>query len=62
MARVRTITHGYRLDTGWERIDRRPLTPEVAHELRSNGYTMVMAKRGLFDSREISLSQLPQAR
>jgi hypothetical protein len=57
MARVRTITQGYRLATGWEKIDRRPLTPEVAHELRSQGYTMVVAKRGPFDSREISLNQ-----
>jgi hypothetical protein len=62
MARVRTITHGYRLATGWEKIDKRPLTPEVAHELRSHGYTMVVAKRGLFDAREISLNQLPQGR
>jgi hypothetical protein len=60
MARIRTITHGYRLATGWEKIDRRPLTPEVARELRSAGYTMVVAKRGLFDSREISLNQFPQ--
>lgn len=58
MARTRTITHGYRLATGWEKIDRRPLTPEAAVDLRARGYTMVVAKRGLFDAREISLSQL----
>ncbi len=46
MARVRIITQGYRLATGWEKLDRRPLTVEVAHELRSQGYTMVVAKRG----------------
>lgn len=57
MARVRTVTHGYRLATGWEKIHRRPLTPEVAHELRSQGYTMVVAKRGIFGSREISLNR-----
>ena len=57
MARVRTITHGYRLATGWEKIGRRPLTPEAAEELRSRGYTMVMARRGLFNSREFSLYQ-----
>jgi hypothetical protein len=34
------------------------LTPESALELRSKGYTMVVAKRGFFDAREISLSQL----
>ena len=62
MARVRTITHGYRLATGWEKIDRRPLTPEVAHELRTQGYTMVTAKRGHFNSREISLNQPLPAR
>lgn len=57
MARLRTITHGYRLANGWEKIDRRPLTPEAAQTLRSQGYTMVMARRGFFDSREISLNQ-----
>lgn len=58
MPRVRTITHGYRLATGWEKVRRRPLTPENAQELRSQGYTMVMAKRGPFDSREVSLNQI----
>ncbi len=57
MARARTITHGYRLATGWEKIDRRPLTLEAVEELRSHGYTMVMAKRGLLNSREFSLYQ-----
>ncbi|MCT2085669.1 alternative tryptophan synthase beta-subunit [Microbacterium enclense] len=58
MARMRTVTHGYRLATGWEKIDKRPLTLEVAEDLRARGYTMVVAKRGLFDAREISLNQL----
>ncbi|MFB3979005.1 MULTISPECIES: alternative tryptophan synthase beta-subunit [Microbacterium] len=58
MARERTITHGYRLAVGWEKIGRRPLTPENARDLRAHGYTMVIAKRGLFDSREISLNQV----
>lgn len=58
MARARTVTHAYRLATGWEKVNRRPLTPETALDLRSDGYTMVVAKRGFFDAREISLSQL----
>lgn len=57
MSRARTVTHAYRLAVGWESVDRRPLTPESALDLRSKGYTMVTAKRGLFDAREISLSQ-----
>ena len=62
MPRARIITHGYRLANGGEKIDRRPLTQEAAQELRSQGYTMVIAKRGLFDSREISLNQPIPAR
>lgn len=61
MTRPRTVTHAYRLAGGWEKVRHRALDVEYAQELRAQGYTMVLARRGPFDRREISLNQfLPQ--
>lgn len=55
MASERTVTHAYRLDGGWRKVPRRRLTSDAAAELRREGFTMVRARRGLFDTREISI-------
>ncbi len=55
MASERTVTHAYRLDGGWRKVPRRRLTADAAAELRREGFTMVRARRGLFDTREISI-------
>lgn len=55
MPRHWTVTDAYKFEGGWSAVERRPLTVEYAQELREQGYTMVVAKRGIFDKREISL-------
>jgi len=55
MAPARLVTHAYRLDGGWQKVPRRRLTASYAAELREQRFTMVRAKRGLFDVREISI-------
>lgn len=61
MARERIVTHAYRLDGGWHRVRRARLTSQYADELRTQGYTMVKARRGLFNTREISLQWQPRS-
>lgn len=56
MSRPRTVTHAYRMPGGWEKVDRRTLTADHAEALRGEGYTLVRARRGWADTREISLS------
>lgn len=56
MSRPRTITHAYRMPGGWEKVSRHPLTSDHAESLRGEGYTLVRARRGWADTREISLS------
>jgi hypothetical protein len=41
---------------GWEKIDRQALTADHAEALRGEGFTLVRARRGWSDTREISLS------
>lgn len=62
MTRPRTLTHTYTLASGWQKAAHEPLTPERAAELREQGIMLVRARRGLFDTREISLRQYPPAR
>ncbi|PTT16396.1 MULTISPECIES: alternative tryptophan synthase beta-subunit [Microbacterium] len=62
MTRPRTVTHTYTLAGGWQRAPHGPLTADLADELRRQGITMVRARRGLFDVREISLLNPPPAR
>lgn len=59
MTRPRTVTHTYTLAGGWQRAPHDPLTADLADELRRQGITMVRARRGLFDVREISLLNPP---
>ncbi|MDQ1122589.1 alternative tryptophan synthase beta-subunit [Microbacterium trichothecenolyticum] len=59
MTRPRTVTHTYTLDGGWQKADHELLTPEHAELLRGRGVTMVRARRGLFDVREVSLREYP---
>jgi|GEM_PF-1782735 hypothetical protein len=56
MTRPRTVTHAYRMPGGWEELPHRPLTPENARALRDEGYTLVRARRGFMNSRELSLT------
>lgn len=62
MTRPRTLTHVYTLAGGWQKAPHEPLTPEKAAALRDQGIMLVRARRGFFDSREISLRQYPPAR
>ncbi|MCJ1708037.1 alternative tryptophan synthase beta-subunit [Microbacterium sp. VKM Ac-2923] len=55
MTRPRTVTHTYTLQSGWQKSSEGPLTAELAEALRSRGVSMVRARRGLFDVREVSL-------
>lgn len=57
MAKFRRITHAYSYPTGWVRVPRRSLTPELSYKLLLQGYTMARVRRGLFGSRELSLRQ-----
>lgn len=57
MSRPRTVTHAYRIPGGWVKLPHRPLNVETAHALRDQGYTLVRARRGWTDVREISLAQ-----
>ncbi|MCM3613503.1 alternative tryptophan synthase beta-subunit [Microbacterium enclense] len=56
------MTHTYTLQTGWQKASEGPLTPELADVLRGRGVSMVRARRGLFDVREISLLNDPAPR
>ncbi|MDU0365720.1 alternative tryptophan synthase beta-subunit [Microbacterium sp. NPDC089180] len=60
MTRPRTVTHAYRMPGGWETLPHRPLTAETAHALRDEGYTLVRARRGWGNSKELSLSHYTQ--
>ncbi|WP_150951587.1 alternative tryptophan synthase beta-subunit [Microbacterium testaceum] len=62
MTRPRTVTHTYTLAGGWQKTHLGPLTAELAETLRRQGVTMVRARRGLLDSREISLRDYPPKR
>ncbi len=62
MTKPRTVTHVYSLGGGWEKTSHETLTPELAEELRHQGFTMVRARRGMFDTREISLRDYPPQR
>lgn len=62
MTRPRTVTHTYTLAGGWQKAHHAPLTAEFAENLRRSGVTMVRARRGMFDSREISLRDYPPRR
>ncbi|MEV7825895.1 hypothetical protein [Microbacterium enclense] len=62
MSRPRKVTHTYTLQTGWQKASEGPLTPELADVLRGRGVSMVRARRGLFDVREISLLNDPAPR
>lgn len=55
MTRPRTVTHTYTLQSGWRKSSEGPLTAELAEVLRRRGVSMVRARRGLFDAREVSL-------
>lgn len=55
MSRPRTVTHVYTLQTGWQKSLEGPLTADLADTLRRRGVSMVRARRGLFDVREVSL-------
>ncbi|WP_082516512.1 hypothetical protein [Microbacterium sp. Leaf436] len=59
MTRPRTVTHTYTLDGGWRRAHHEPLTVDHADDLRHQGVTMVRARRGMFDIRELSLREYP---
>ncbi|MDF2993793.1 MAG: putative alternative tryptophan synthase beta-subunit [Microbacterium sp.] len=56
MARTRVVTHAYRFPGGWEAVKHERLTREYAQGLSAQGFTMVRARRGFFDVREVSLS------
>ncbi len=56
MARHRTVTHAYRLPGGWEKVRHEHLTKAYASRMTDEGFTMVRARRGFFDVREVSLS------
>ncbi|MDF2991979.1 MAG: hypothetical protein K0S37_2493 [Microbacterium sp.] len=56
MNRLRTVTHAYRMPGGWEKVEKQALTPDHAETLRAAGYTLVRARRGWGDTRELSLS------
>ena len=62
MSRPRKVTHTYSLQTGWTKAAEGPLTAELADALRGRGVSMVHARRGLFDVREISLLNDPAPR
>jgi hypothetical protein len=62
MTRPRTVTHTYTLAGGWQKTHREPLTADLAEDLRRQGVTMVRARRGMFDTREISLRDYPPRR
>lgn len=62
MSRPRKVTHTYTLQTGWKRASEGPLTAELADDMRRRGVSMVRARRGLFDVREISLLNDPAPR
>jgi hypothetical protein len=49
------VTHVYTLQDGWRKSLEGPLTVELAEDLRGRGVSMVRARRGLFDVREVSL-------
>lgn len=55
MTRPRTVTHTYTPQSGWQKSSEGPLTAGLAEVLRSRGVSMVRARRGLFDVREVSL-------
>ena len=56
MTRPRTVTHAYRMPGGWEELPHRPLTSDTAQALRDEGFTLVRARRGWGNSKELSLS------
>ncbi|MCM3500427.1 alternative tryptophan synthase beta-subunit [Microbacterium sp. P26] len=57
MTRPRTATHAYRMPGGWQKLPHHALTPDYARDLRDQGFTIVRARRGWNDSRELSLAQ-----
>lgn len=57
MTRPRTATHAYRIPGGWQKVPHHPLTADFARDLRGQGFTIVRARRGWNDSRELSLTQ-----
>ncbi|MFN3948555.1 alternative tryptophan synthase beta-subunit [Microbacterium sp.] len=59
MTKPRTLTHTYTLAGGWRKVSHQPLTAALADDLRRSGIMLVRARRGLFDTREISLRQYP---
>ncbi|BAJ75708.1 predicted alternative tryptophan synthase beta-subunit [Microbacterium testaceum StLB037] len=56
MSRARLVTHAYRYPEGWQEVKRERLTREYARELIAQGFTLIRARRGFFDVREVSLS------
>lgn len=56
MTRPRTVTHAYRMPGGWEHLPHRRLTADTARALRDEGYTLVRARRGWTNTKEISLT------
>lgn len=57
MSQHHLVTHAYDSHTGWVRIARTEMTLESAEDLRDRGYTMVRLRRGVFGSRDVSLSR-----
>ncbi|WZH36468.1 MAG: hypothetical protein PIR02_17200 [Microbacterium enclense] len=57
MSQHHLVTHAYDSHTGWVRIARTEMTHESAEDLRDQGYTMVRLRRGVFGSRDVSLSR-----
>lgn len=62
MSRPRTVTHTYTLQGGWQKASEGALTADLADALRRRGVSMVRARRGLFDVREVSLLNDPPPR
>ncbi|KTR87619.1 hypothetical protein NS220_17515 [Microbacterium testaceum] len=56
MARARLVTHAYRYPEGWQEVKHERLTRAHAQALSAQGFTLVRARRGFFDVREVSLS------
>jgi hypothetical protein len=56
MARPRVVTHAYRYPAGWQEVKHERLTREYARALSAEGFTLVRARRGFFDVREVALS------
>jgi hypothetical protein len=56
------VTHTYTLQGGWQKSSEGALTADLADALRRRGVSMVRARRGLFDVREVSLLNDPPPR